>query len=285
MPARTAQVVYHVGAHKTGTSLVQSYLSENRRALRKQDVIYLTRGTLENWVRGLGGGPDHPGALDRRLDEAFQRRPASVVVGSYENTLGPPFSAKRRGLYPRTEERAAALREALSRYSTKVVLSIRPQAAFLESYYIQTVQQGGHQPFDRWFGKLDADLLSWRPIVDTLVSTFGREAVEVIDFRTIRDGALAYLRAFLARIDPEVRLDEAEAPRDNASLSDKGLRIALAANRHLTTKDERTTMRKFLQAQFPNTRYPRPVLLSEAERAELDERYGAEYEQIVREFG
>lgn len=285
MSERTAQVIYHVGAHKTGTSLVQSYLSENRRALRKQDVTYLTRGTLENWVRGIDGASDDPGALDRRLGEAFLRRPDGVVVASYENTLGPPFSSKLPGLYPRAEERAAALRKALAQYSAKVLLSIRPQSAFLESFYIQTVQQGGYQTFAEWFGNLDHEQLSWRPVVDTLVSTFGRDAVEVIDFSTIRDGALAYLRGFLDRIDPDVRLDEAEAPRDNASLSDKGLRIALAANPHLTDKDERATMRKFLQEHFPNTRYPRPVLLSEAERAKLDARYSADYEELVRQYG
>ena len=80
-------------------------------------------------------------------------------------------------------------------------------------------------------------------------------------------------------------LDAAEAPRDNASLSDRGLQIALAANPHLTSKEERVAVRKFLQEHFPNTRYPRPVLLSEPERAKLDERYGAEYEDLVREFG
>jgi hypothetical protein len=283
--SRTAQVVYHVGAHKTGTSLVQSYLADNRRPLRKQNVTYLTRGTLENWVRGVDGESDDPRALNRRLDEAFLRRPDGVVVASYENTLGPPFSSKRDGLYPRAPERAAALHKLLADRSTKILFSIRPQAGFVESFYIQTVQQGGHETFAEWFGNLDPGQLSWRPVVDILVSTFGRDAVEVIDFNLIRNGALAYLRGFLERIDPNVELDGSEAPRDNASLSDKGLRIALAANPHLTDKDERVEMRKFLQEHFPNTRFPRPVLLSEAQRADLDGRYSAEYEQIVRDFG
>jgi hypothetical protein len=283
--ARTAQVVYHVGAHKTGTSLVQSYLAQNRRPLRKQKVTYLTRPTLENWVRGLDGHSDDPGALKRKLGEAFQRRPEGIVIASFENTLGPPFSSKRPGLYPRAQERAEALREVLSEYSAKVLLGIRPQSGFVESYYIQLVQQGGYQTFADWFGELDLEQLSWRPVVDTLVSTFGRDAVEVIDFTTIRNGALAYLRGFLDRVDPDLWLEEAEAPRDNASLSDKGLRIALAANPHLTSKDERVAMRKFLQEEFPNTRYPRPVLLSEAERAKLDARYTADYEELVREYG
>lgn len=285
MSSRTAQVVYHVGAHKTGTSLVQSYLAQNRRALRKQDLTYLARGVLETWVRGIDGESDERDGLSRKLAEAFERRPNGVVVASYENTLGIPFVAKRTGLYPKAAERAAALREVLAPYSAKVVLSIRPQASFLESYYIQTVQQGGYQTFDDWFGKLDRKALSWRPTIDALVTAFGREHVEVIDFGTIRNGALAYLRNFLDRVDPDVRLDDAEAPRDNASLSDKGLRIALAANPHLTDKDERIALRRFLQEHFPNTRYPRPVLLSEAQRARLDERYTAEYEEIVREFG
>jgi hypothetical protein len=283
--ARTAQVVYHVGAHKTGTSLVQSYLSQNRRMLRKQGLTYLTRETLESWVKSADGEADDAGVMHRRISGAFLRRPDGVVVASYENTIGPPFAGKHAdGLYPRAAQRAEALRDALAKYSTKVLLGIRPQSGFVESYYIQKVQQGDYRTFDDWFGELDLDRLSWRPVVDTLVATFGRDNVEVIDFNLIRNGTLAYVRGFLDRIDPDVHVDEA-APRDNASLSDKGLRIALAVNPHLTEKGERVAMRKFLQDQYPNTRYPRPVLLSEAQRTDLDERYTAEYDELVRDFG
>jgi hypothetical protein len=67
----------------------------------------------------------------------------------------------------------------------------------------------------------------------------------------------------------------------NPSISGKGLRMALGANPHLRTGEERKLMRVFLQKHFSNVRYPRPVLFSDEQRQWLRERYGAEYERLV----
>lgn len=34
------KLILHVGTHKTGTSALQSYLSENRRLLRRDEIYY-----------------------------------------------------------------------------------------------------------------------------------------------------------------------------------------------------------------------------------------------------
>ena len=40
-------------------------------------------------------------------------------------------------------------------------------------------------------------------------------------------------------------------------------------------------MRAFLQKHFSNAKFPRPVLFSDEQRADLSERYGAEYRELV----
>ena len=48
MPA--PRIVFHVGAHKTGTSLVQKYCRDNVSLLRRERVGYLSRGELNDLI-------------------------------------------------------------------------------------------------------------------------------------------------------------------------------------------------------------------------------------------
>ncbi|HEY2271767.1 MAG TPA: hypothetical protein VGH30_03270 [Jatrophihabitantaceae bacterium] len=279
-----APFVYHVGAHKTGTSLLQHYLSSNRPMLRERRILYIGRAVADQIARAR----EDPEVADeakahlrkfRRRSEAYD-----VFLASYENALGPPFSRARkdRGLYPRSAARMAALVKTLRMFRPKILLTVRPPAEFLESYYLQSVHQGGYLEFGDWLDQhVDLELLSWRPIIDNLISAFGADAVEVVDFRMIRtSGADGYLRELLNRMMPGTALETGAPAVSNASISDKGLRLALAGNPYLRDKDEQIAMRRFLQTRFSNLAYPRPVLLSDDQKRWLHDRYSQDYDDL-----
>jgi hypothetical protein len=274
-------VAIHIGAHKTGTSLVQSYLRTERDNLAAEGIRVLGRdqlGEFSVWGRRLINEPE---ALRARLDELAAGEGCDVIFGSNENVLGRPFGRGGRNLYPQAGEVAEALALITAGYRTKIIFSIRPQADFLESYYLQTIHQGEHENFDTWFGRLDRAALSWRPVIERLTAALGAEAVEVVDFRRIKDGPGPFLEHIFARIDERFDFDITFSETRNPSISEKGLQMALAANPLLRDDAERRLMRVFLQKHFSNVHYPRPALLSEAQRRELEERYGAEYEMLV----
>ena len=114
-----------------------------------------------------------------------------------------------------------------------------------------------------------------------LRDAFGAENVEIMDFRRIKEGQDAYLRYFFSLADPGLDVPIAYSPTRNASISARGLDLALAANRFLTNGTERKSMRVFLQTHFSNRDYPRPVLLSDEQKHSLQQRYGAEYDELV----
>jgi hypothetical protein len=152
----------------------------------------------------------------------------------------------------------------------------------VESYYLQTVHQGSHQLFVEWVKGIDSDRLSWRPIVDALYATFGRDRVEVIDFRIVQQGDEAFVRHVLNRVDPALNVPIGELRgRHNRSVSAQGLEMALAVNPHLKTHAERHALRRFLQHNFSNTDAPRAVLFDPADKARVWEQYRAEYEELV----
>ena len=102
-----------------------------------------------------------------------------------------------------------------------------------------------------------------------------------MDFRRIREGQDAYLRYFFSLADPELDLPIAYERLSNASISGKGLDLARAANRYLHSGPDRKTLRIFLQTHFSNRDYPRPVLLSDEQKQWLQDRYAAEYDELV----
>lgn len=283
MPLPGKLVALHIGAHKTGTSVLQRYLRENEDLMASRRVKYLRRAHLSEmcgWGDRLAADPE---PLRARLTTFGWDPRFRVLIGSYENLVGRPFTRAGKGrLYPNAEKNIAALANARTRTPTKLLLSIRPPADFVESYYLQTVHQGGHETFAEWLRLVDLEALSWRPIVDAMHAHFGPENVEVVDFRRIRDGQELFLQHMLARIDQRLDTPVSYSEPKNRSVSARGLEMALAANPHLKTSEERGALRTFLQTHFSNLDGPRPVLFTEEQKAALWERYRDDYEDLVR---
>lgn len=277
----SARLVLHVGAHKTGSSLIQKFLRDRPRELRAHRIGYLSRQDLDPLVsRGSLERNDWSG-LTSAVDAAVAAGGTDVVIASHEGTMGPAFPRRDPSLYSRSAGLAPRLAEALGSHRPTVVVTLRPQADFVESYYLQSIHTGRHDSFASWLSGLDLDRLSWRPLVDDLTAAFGADRVHVLDFRTIRDGQEAFVRRFLALAAPGRDVPVSYPAVRNASISGKGLELALAVNPLLTTHDERRSMRRFLQKHFSNRDFARPTLLGDELRAQLENRYAAEYDELV----
>jgi hypothetical protein len=276
-----ATVAVHIGAHKTGTSLIQKYLRDKPEQTAPFGIRAVSRGDCNSLI---GWGKviiDEPHRLGDRLAAEVAAPGASFVVVSHENTLGRPHQPSGDHLYPQAEARVAALASILEPFETRVVFYLRRTVSFLESYYLQLIHQGEFFTFDQWLDRVDLDRVSWRPVVEMLRDAFGADRVSIGDFDEIKEGQDEFLRRFLRRVDPSIDVAASYRPRRNPSISDKGLQIALSANPYLRSADERKAMRKFLQANFSNTDYARPRLFTAEQRAGLEERYDPEYDSLV----
>jgi hypothetical protein len=273
---------FHIGAHKTGTTVIQQFLAASRPRLRERGVAYLGRPLLDGFAKNKSERDPRDGPLAVRLAELSAAGRTEVVIGSCENLLGAPFTSDSDELYPKAAERISALRRVLEPYESTIIITVRPQADFLESYYMQTINQGEYATFDEWLARRNLAELSWRPLIETARGTFGQNAVQIIDFELLRSGGPeAYLAEFMAVADPGRAIEITAPEADNASLSARGLQIALAMNPLLIDKDERVATRKFLQQHFSNRSSPRPVLLTDDQRADIERRYAADYADVV----
>jgi hypothetical protein len=274
------KVVLHIGAHKTGTSLIQKYFRDRACDFEPGRVRTVSR-TDTNRLIGWGGGlQKHPHLLRRRLQADLRRRPDTLLV-SHENALGPPFVEGRAGLYPDADELAGALADVVCGIDTRVVFYIRPVPEFVESYYLQTLHQGSALSFEDWFRRFDAPSLEWTPVVDALERHFGVEAVVIGDFEEIRRGQDEFLRRFIERAGIPSPTRVSYAALRNPSVSRTGMEVALAVNPYLENRAQRRAMRDFLQTHFSNATGERARPMPDDLRIELGDRTADEYRRLV----
>ena len=184
--AVVTRIVFHVGAHKTGTTLVQDYLGQQLKALRDKGIAHIPRGRMGRLVGWGDVLADDPSPFATEL-AGFAADPSiHTVVLSHEDTLGRPFTRADPGLYPDAARNAQLLRGILDGYDVRIIVSTRRQHEFLGSYYLQTVHEGGTETFAQWATHLDLEQLSWRRVIDPFTAAFGSGAVHLLDFATIR---------------------------------------------------------------------------------------------------
>ena len=280
-------LVLHLGAHKTGTSLIQKYMRDNKGLMEANRIGYTLRAQTNQYIGW--GRPEH---LNANLPEflssfnKFVERKFLAVVVSHENSFGRPFQRGKPGLYPGAAEAIEVISNTVRQLCPHIVYYIRSQETFLESYYLQSIHEGGHSTFSDWKSSIDTKDISWRPLIETMRTTFGEDAVTVKDFEMeISMGQQIFLRNFFEIFVNGLNEKDFEnfsyEKFRNPSIGELGLQIALAANPFLKTAPERKAMREFLQTKFSNISYPRPMLFDQKEKEEIKARYFEENGRLV----
>lgn len=281
MKAADKVAAFHVGIHKTGTSTLQTYCFRHYEELLHNRLLVLDRNEMRDYTGWGATVAEKPQAMMARIKQLRTSDGYDALFGSSENLLGKMFERRLPGLYPNAAANLSALARAIRHCRGRVIISIRPQHALLESYYLQTIHQGGFETFPRFLDRIDLDQLSFRPIIDAAHEAFGSENTVVIDFRTIKEGEDKYVQRFFAAVSPQFDVPVSVRHSKNRSISRKGLALALAINPNITSNTQREASRRFLQRYFSNVDYPRPVLLTPEQMGWLNDRYSAEYDEIV----
>lgn len=280
---RTPMVVYHLGAHKTATTLFQRALLANRAYLLLQRTRVIVPAAAMQLLRPASADS----SVDRRQLFPFNQRwrvplfKRAIVTN--EELLGRPFRKSATTLYPDATSRAALLKSVAGNHLVKVVFCIRPQADFVESWYIQTIMMGSTLPFEKFLESIRNVSLSWRPACKALVAAFGHGNVAVVDFRLIQEGSAVLLGKLARECGVRLRPSSVTLGKQNRSLSREGLQLALMANSLLGQRDKRR-FRAFLQQSFSNANRERPTLLGAARKTEMTDKWQADYETLLGEF-
>lgn len=183
-------IVFHIGAPKTGTTSIQNFLSHNKRRLLRGGVLYSRTANAQSSDHRLAaasvGKLEAAESCEKTCNEdlGLGSFPAWVSFKqmlrySVQETL--LVSSEKFYRFPRPD----LIREFLGDHSYKIILYLRRQDDFLESFYQQTVK--GYMmrqtlTIDQWIeGRLSNEIGLWNywNIVRRWVDGFGKKNVVV----------------------------------------------------------------------------------------------------------
>jgi hypothetical protein len=194
--ARDVTLILHIGLHKTATSYVQSVLSAHRYDLLRAGVLYPTAGLLDlNQVSTRDGAQSghalftRPGDRQALVSELLTEMPdtvSTVLLSSEDFTL--PRAT------PTPEQH-------LSRFSVfgtvKVVLVLRRQDVWIESFYKQIIDQYGNfetRSFDEFLKQVGPSLLDFHTRFSPWRDLVGPDNFHVLSYDDLPGGSAIYER-------------------------------------------------------------------------------------------
>jgi hypothetical protein len=181
------KIILHCGAPKTGSTTFQHLLYANSDTLlkagfycpvvsRKRRVKDDIRLLLGEMLRSGNGGQAYLDHIHAVIAQIVRDTGAHTLIVSHEGLLGKPFAPKTKGFYPRAEESAAAIADALKGYDIEARMVVRDYCGFLPSWYVQYVRMGGMLSFEAFQSYYDFDSVTWKTPVTALRAHFGDRA-------------------------------------------------------------------------------------------------------------
>jgi hypothetical protein len=189
--AKDTSLVLHIGLHKTASSYIQGVLAASRDDLLREGILYPTTGIVDKGTtstrEGAGSGQGllsrrgrHRVLLARLMAELGEGVP-TVLISSEEFTRG--------GLTPSPEK----LLERFNAFkSVKVVLVLRRQDDWIESFYKQVVDQYGNfetRSFHDFLQEVGRPLLDFHARFTPWRDLVGPENFHVLSYDDLPDGA------------------------------------------------------------------------------------------------
>lgn len=267
-------VLLHLGFHKTGTTALQQTCRALSDELSAEGWAYQGRrvGPITDAMQRVHAFRREPRGTDRQAVvttfraavEGLLERGRHVFI-SDEMLLGHPLLHRGKGPYPEAEHGIGVIADALRDLDVEVVLSMRRQPEFVESVYVQSVQEGRAITFPAFCDDLDPSTLGWSGVIEQVAEAIAAPTVVPYEHLLTHDGGL--VAWFLGRLDVDV--DTSDVPRHhNVSFSERALFAALGAYPALGD-DDRQALRRHLQRSAGTDRSRRPRLLTPAGRRQF----------------
>jgi hypothetical protein len=274
-------IYLHIGAHKTGTTAIQSMLRAEFRRLRWFSFYYDRRFYRLGKVLARRSPLPHREReeLRREVNDWLRARPEPNIIASSEALFGDLFAS-----YSNIQEVAEDIKAILEGHDVRIVACIRRQDEFIQSVYHQHIKRGGTLRFDAFLTAHDVHAYRWDELLAKYVRVFGRDAVSVVSYEDVFQTSTAVLERLFPVLAVTGFRSIARPAVRNPSLSLKGIEIAIRCNDLLTAQEQRT-LRRFLQKAFDQRRGDKHTLFSDEQRRELLDFYALSNQQCIDEFG
>jgi hypothetical protein len=273
-------VYLHIGAHKTGTTAIQSMLRAESRRLKWLGFYYDRR--FYRLGKVLARRSPLPAqeldTLRQEVNAWLRVRHEPNVIGSSEALFGDLFAS-----YANIQAVAKDVRTILADHDVRIVACIRRQDDFVQSVYHQYIKRGGTLRFDAFLHTHDVRAYRWNELLGKYADVFGRDGVSVFCYEDLFQSPTAILERLFRPLAASGFRGRAHSAVRNPSLSDKGIEIAIRCN-DLLDRQEQLALRRFLQQKFSQRPKEKHTLFTEEQRRELLAFYAPSNQECIKTF-
>lgn len=212
------RLIFHLGVHKTGSTLIQENLSENVPALRAQGFYYanveMPRVILRQrrhlralqYVDRETPVPDALVPVNAALREAAASAGAHTILISEENRIGLPLydevrlAKDRLQFYPLAHTCLSAVLRGLEMLETRLILYHRRFESLLPSLYSEALRNLSTElTFDDFLKQVDFESLDYEALYGRIRRGAAHAELVTVPFEALKFGAEAHLRDFFVR--------------------------------------------------------------------------------------
>jgi len=273
--------VWHVGAHKTGTTWVQNVLNDHLSLLQKNGIGMPSLGELRE-VGGLtksvkGGHKRATRTQFKLLQDGYKQ-----VILSEENLLG----VTGRSLFDVSSAHLKFALQATLNLAKEhtVIYTLRDYASYITSFYLESLKHHPFFKFDTIRQRGEHVTFSWKPFVDTLCNLPGNPNVHIITFDWFKKHQGDIFKLFIE--DPEIlaQLDSSATSKKRASYSAEGVEFLKQSAHTIQERDDLTKLRKILDEKYTDIQGQTKFNpFTPEENASLAQRYEHELKEIINE--
>ena len=270
----------HIGAHKTGTTLLQNNLNLNSALLLANGVRYVPE-FFDIFLRMKDAYPLPPEGMDyiKGVTDSLQEVPEDMILISFEG-----LSGRLQSFYDNTQHIVNMLEYATSNFDVHIIAVTRRQDTFIESIYNQSVKWGNWYPFEPFLEKLvPPDFIKWTDWLARYREKFGRENITVIPYEKIFLGNEEYIQSFVDIFCKDIKVVFDSSVFQNPGYSEAAIKIGIACNRFLEYQDK-VKLHAFLEKEMQKKPGEISTLFDQQAREEILERHKEDNIALFSEY-
>lgn len=269
----------HIGTHKTGTTAIQRAFKADEKALLKDGLVRL-RSCDRIALPSLGAAELE--AMTASLRQEAARHPAGSMrfLMTSEGFSGDPMTG-----YADAPVIASRLRAATRGFDVRIILFLRSQDDFIESWYTQRIHEGRSETFEEFLQLIRLEDMNWLRLAEAYAAEFGRENLIVRRYHKAFYPEPADLLVDFCRI-VEIRQEliaRSLGRVRNQGFSREAVELARSCNPHLD-KGRQKQLRQLLQTLSAKPVHSRYAYFTRQQREQLLAQHQATNDEVARRY-
>lgn len=278
MPTNMPALLFiHIGTHKTGSTAIQRAFKADEKAIRKEGLVRL-RSCDRIALPSLDAKELEAMAASLREEAGGQAGRSMHFLMTSEGFSGDPMTG-----YADAPVIASRLRAVTHGFDARIILFLRRQDDFIESWYTQRIHEGRSESFEEFLQLIRLEDLSWLRLAEAYATEFGRANIivrryhkafyhEPADLLADFCGIVGVRKELIARSLGRVR---------NQGFSKEAVELARFCNPHLD-KERQKQFRQLLQTISAKPVFSSYSYFTRKQREELLALHQASNDEVAR---